>query len=1271
MGMWHRSIFTAQQLCLILVLFLMMTPILYAHDKSPSGIGSLKPYQSEQVLVKLRKGLSVSAAQQAISALGGKEAKQFPAVRRGESEELKRWWKIKVPEGVNVEKFLENISKNPNIEIGEPDFKVSTQRIPNDEYFDLLWGLHNPLNDADIDAPESWDKNTGSSDVIVAVIDTGVDYNHEDLAPNMWTNPGEIAGNGLDDDNNGFIDDIYGADFTGDNNGDPMDDHGHGTHCAGTISGVGNNGIGVTGVSWNARIMALKFLNSGGGGYVSDAIEAVIYGMNHGADIMSNSWGGNNYSQAMFDAISMANNMGILFVAAAGNRYGSNDHSPYYPQGYLLPNVISVAATDSNDNKAHFSSYGANTVHLGAPGVNIYSSVPTGSCRYCSSNGYLYLSGTSMATPHVSGAAALLLARAPSLTATALKSALMDSVDLTPAMTGMTISGGRLNIDNALSNVNYSVSFTPENQSVLSGNAATYTMTITALAGDMTLELMLEPLAPGLIGNIADSSLIIPANTSVSTTITVDTTDGMGRGSYPIQVAITEAPGAEPFYAQTNLKVLVPDFEVSATPITLSAGQGGSVTYAISLLSIDGFTGNIQLSAISSEPSLIFSLSPSLVTLPADDTVSSMLTVNSSVATSLATYAIEVKASTGSVQQSHTVQFQVVDLDLAMSTVSSSSSTIDIGSNVIIENSVLNSGASTANNFFVNLYLSTDDVITTTDTLLASRSIVSLESGESDSALTSVVIPSSITPNNYYIGAVVDPDNMLPEMNEANNALSSNPVALAYGVDLKVNAVLPAETQWNTGSNVSVNSTVVNTGSSSSGALFSYVGLYLSTDAIITRDDYYLSQRGIYNLGSGLSSTGEHYFTVPDNLAPGVYYLGGIADHTNTVNEIDEDNNTLVMSEVVQVVIDIDLQVTGLTPVTTTWNTGANVTVNSTVTNNGGSSSGGLYNYVGLYLSTDAIVTSEDHYLNQRGIYNLGAGQSSTGSHYFTVPSGLVPGIYYLGGVADRTNVISETNEDNNTLVAGEVIQVVMDIDLQATELLPAVTSWNTGTNVTVSSTITNSGGSSSGGIYNYAGLYLSTDAIVTTDDYYLNQRGIYNLGAGQSSTSTHYFTLPNELAPGAYYLGVIADHSNVVSESNESNNVLVASEVIQVIVDIDLQPTSVIPEATSWNVGTNVTVSSTVANSGGSGSGSFYNYTGLYLSTDAIITIDDHYLSQSGIYNLGAGQSLTGTHYFTVPNSLAAGTYYLGVIADRTNVINETDESNNTLLYSGTITIQ
>src|SRR5690242_10689219 len=354
----------------------------------------------------------------------------------------------------DVDAAIAKLKQDPRVRYAEPNHVITIDSVPNDPAFNNTWGLNNTgqtINgssgtpDADIDAPEAWNVTTGSPNVTVAVIDTGVDWSHPDLSSQIWINPGEncsgCRNDGIDNDHNGFVDDWHGWDFANNDN-NPTDDHGHGTHVAGTIGAAGNNGVGVAGVNWNVRIMPVKFLNSQGSGTDANAVSAILYAAQNGANVMNNSWADTVYSQALADAITVADQHNSLFVAAAGNNGTDNDASPTYPASYDMPNVVSVAATDNTDNRAFFSNVGRRSVDLGAPGVDIYSTWPGGT--------YQYLSGTSMATPNVAGAAALAKAAFPSASAVGLKALLLDSVDQDPALAGVTASGGRLNIGAAV-----------------------------------------------------------------------------------------------------------------------------------------------------------------------------------------------------------------------------------------------------------------------------------------------------------------------------------------------------------------------------------------------------------------------------------------------------------------------------------------------------------------------------------------------------------------------------------------------------------------------------------------------------------------------------------------------------------------------------------------------------------------------------------------------------------------------------------------------------
>ncbi len=480
-----------------------------------------------EVLVKIRDGASpadLSAMEEAVNG----QAHAIAALGSGKILRMRSRTK-------GAEALQEALAHNPNVEYVEPNYIFRAAAEPNDPSYTNLWGLDNTgqiissvtgIPGADIDAEAAWNVTTGSNAIVVGVVDTGVDYNHPDLAANMWSNPGG-KGNAV------CAAGTHGFNAIA-NTCDPMDDHGHGTHVSGTIGAVGNNGVGVAGVNWNASIMALKFLDSGGYGNTADAIEAIDFAIQAKIDgvnirILSNSWGGGPFSKALLDIINKANENDILFVAAAGNDSSSNDTYPVYPSSYATPNLISVAATDNRDALAYFSNYGATTVHLGAPGVSVYSTMRN--------NNYGYLSGTSMAAPHVSGVAALALAVTPSLTTAQLKTTLLNSVDPVPSLTGKCITGGRLNAAKAVGGTpspDFSLLVSPVSRTVLQGGTATYAITITPINGfNSSVNLTIGGLPAGA------SASFTPATTTSSSTLVVVTSASTPIGSSSLTITAT------------------------------------------------------------------------------------------------------------------------------------------------------------------------------------------------------------------------------------------------------------------------------------------------------------------------------------------------------------------------------------------------------------------------------------------------------------------------------------------------------------------------------------------------------------------------------------------------------------------------------------------------------------------------------------------------------------------------------------------------------------
>jgi subtilisin family serine protease len=340
--------------------------------------------------------------------------------------------------GVSVGAAVADLERMDGVLYAEPDHVLHQSTTPDDPLLSYEWGL------TAIRAPDAWDVTTGSPQVTVAVVDTGIDASHPDLSPNLWTNPGESGAgresNGLDDDGDGRIDDVHGWDFV-DGDAQPQDGNGHGTHVSGTIAARGDNGTGVAGVTWSTTIMPLRVLGNDGSGFVSDVLTAYAYAARRGARVVNASLGGGSYSRAEHDALAAAPD--TLFVVAAGNDGADDDATPEYPCDYDLANVVCVAASDRDDMLASFSNYGATNVDLAAPGVDIASTWPGGR--------FVLLDGTSMATPHVSGAAALLLAHDGGLTVAGLRAALLSSAHPVPALAGLLATGGRLDAAAALS----------------------------------------------------------------------------------------------------------------------------------------------------------------------------------------------------------------------------------------------------------------------------------------------------------------------------------------------------------------------------------------------------------------------------------------------------------------------------------------------------------------------------------------------------------------------------------------------------------------------------------------------------------------------------------------------------------------------------------------------------------------------------------------------------------------------------------------------------
>ncbi|MEW5718963.1 MAG: S8 family serine peptidase [Chloroflexota bacterium] len=601
-----------------------------ARAPGASAQGSAPTYVSGQLIVRYKNTITTLDRDAVEARRGDQKIREFKNIPARV---------VKIGANRTVEQAVQEYKRDATVEYAEPNYIVRATDGPNDPQYAMLWGMKNSGQivegiagkaGADIKAEQAWAITTGSASIVVGVVDSGVDYSHPDLTANIWSNPGNIGGCSAGTHGYDTIADVC----------DPTDDNGHGTHVSGTIGAVGNNALGVVGVNWKTQIMGLKFLDSSGSGSVADAIDAIDFAITAKAAgvnvrVLNNSWGGSGFSQALLDEINKAGASGILFVVSAGNNSANVDSSPTYPCGYSATNLICVAATDSNDNLASFSNYGRTSVDLSAPGKNILSTIPGSS--------YAYYNGTSMATPHVSGAAALILS-APGqsgLTVDQLKSAILNNVDSISGLSGITSTGGRLNICKAIPGCSDSITPTPTATKPTSTFTPSPTSTFTPSPTSTFTRSPTSTFTPSPTSTFTRS----PTSTftrSPTYTVTPPTTT-----PYPAPPATTTST---PTSTPTTTATLAPtaDFALAANPFSQTINAGASANYLVAIRSLNGFNSPVTLSVsgLPTGATATFSVNP---LTPATLGTLSTLKIATSATTPSGMYALTItgKAANG------------------------------------------------------------------------------------------------------------------------------------------------------------------------------------------------------------------------------------------------------------------------------------------------------------------------------------------------------------------------------------------------------------------------------------------------------------------------------------------------------------------------------------------------------------------------------------------------------------------------------------------------
>jgi subtilisin family serine protease len=1136
--------------------------------------------------------------------------------------------------------------RDPNVEYAERNYirrlpvtlaDGGPRVIPQDFHFKEQWALQNTgqqfycipfpfggqlclyggTSDADIDAPEAWAISKGSAAVTVAVIDTGVDYTHPDLAPNY-------AGG----DDFVFLD------------GDPMDDHGHGTHVAGTIAAALDNltgdpatAEGVTGVAPNARILAYKVCRADGTCDDFAIQQAIARAVTDGANVINLSLGESEYSQSLNDAVQDAWNAGLVIVAGAGN---DGTTTPFYPAAF--DNVISVAAFDEDHLRPSFSNYGT-WVDISAPGNAILSTYPLTECGSSATPGdmgcYAFNTGTSMATPHVAGAAALIWSRNDVTSNGLVVEILLNSADghgaSTVRLDSWTIHGG-LNLHDAISygltNLPPHADAGPDQTVADSNRDGTELVTLNGSASsdsDGTIASYLWREGSTSIGTGETAAVSLSIGTH---TLTLEVTDDDGATTTdtvivrvtPANQISVSAPTAQATEAGPTAGVftVTRTGDVSA-PLTVQYSVGGTAVGGIDYVALSGAL-TIQAGAATA----------SVVVTPVDD---GAFENDESV---ILTLAADAAYSLGSPATS-TVTIVSDDLppDLVVATMTAPA----IGgadSDVVVTDTTKNQGAGPSLPSKTGFYLSTNTTLDAADQWIGERILSSIGAGVSAQASTTLHIPPSTATGLYRILAKADWDNTITESSETNNLRTS---VIQIGPDLAVSALTAPATAV-AGGAISVSDTTKNQGGGSADA--SATRFYWSANLTLDASDQLIGSRSVAPLAAGALASFTGTITVPTSLTAGSYYVIAQADGGGQVSETAETNNTRASAAIK---VGPDLIVTTVS-VPSSGAAGATIAATDTTKNQGAGPAAA--SSTGFYLSPNLTIGPDDKLIGSRTVGGLAPNGTSTGQALLQIPGDTLPGSYYVIARTDWNDTVVEPTETNNDK-SSSVIRIGGDL---AVTSVAASSPVRAGGPITVTDTTSNQGAAPIG--ESTTAFYLSINTVYDASDQFLGNRTVGALAVSQSSTAQIQLIVPAGIAAGMYYVIGVADANGAILESLENNNTRVGAAVHvgpDLIVSALMAPSSAA-------AGTSITITDTTRNQGGDTAPG--SRTMFYLSSNLSLDAGDQLLGAREVSSLDPGLSGTGSALLLIPASTAAGTYYMIAKSDGDDAIQESAETNN-----------